>query len=96
MLGIVIFPYLLGFFTAILHLSALRKPCFVKVSILVILYLFIELSWFNSVFNHTAPVVCLGFALPFAAILDARFNQRARCRSRSREAELHPRIEQAN
>lgn len=72
LLGVVVFPYLLGFLTALLYFSALRKPCFVKLCVLVILYLFIQISWFGSVFNHTAPAVCLGVSLLIAAVLDTR------------------------
>ncbi len=70
MLGLVVFPYFLGFSTALLYFSALRKPCFTKLCILVTLYLFIQISWFGSVLNHTAPAVCLGISLIVATFLD--------------------------
>lgn len=70
LMGIVLFPYLLGSITSFLFFSTLKKPRFVKMCVLVILYLFIQMSWFGSIFNHTAPVVCLLISLLIAAYLD--------------------------
>lgn len=80
-LGLVLFPYLLGLFMSVLQLSMTYRPRMTKLSLLAVLYLFIQLSWFGSVFNHTAPVFGLGVGLVISLMVDAGV---ARSRSMSR------------
>jgi hypothetical protein len=71
--GAILIPYFLGFISCLFYFISLRRPRFTVLSILAILYLVIEMSWFDGTIGHTAPFAAFLILLMVGVILDFRF-----------------------